>query len=370
MRVPVNRPLITKDDADSVIGALESGNISGNSAITKEVELRLSERLLGRPVISLSSGTVACDLATHLAGVGKGDLVLAPAATIISTISEAARRGAKIQLVDHDPDTWCPDYTRIDKGMLKNIKAVYVAHLYGLTAFLGNLRENCLELGVPLIEDAAEVFGQTYDGQPCGTLGDFGVFSFYSNKVITSGEGGALAISDPQTAEKARGFRNLCFGEDERLLHFDLGWNYRMGSLQSALLLSQITRLDGIIENKVKLASMYNQAFANHPLIQTPLETTFSSSNHYWVYGIVLRDVSGNFVKNLRQKLFKQGIETRRFFPPLYLQPALLARQAVGLEKMPVAEQIWEQGIILPFGSGITESEIQYVSEIITSLLT
>ena len=101
-------------------------------------------------------------------------------------------------------------------------------------------------MGVPLIEDAAEVFGQTYDGQPCGTLGDFGVFSFYSNKAITAGEGGTLVIRDPKIAEKARVFKNLCFGEEERLLHFDLGWNYRMGSIQSALLLSQVSRLESI----------------------------------------------------------------------------------------------------------------------------
>ena len=139
MRVPVNRPLISKEDTKSVVAALGTGNISGNSDFSKKVKLRLSEKVLGRPVISLSSGTVACDLATHLAGVGKGDLVLAPAATIISTISEVARRGAKIRHVNHDPNTWCPDYTRIDEAMLKAIKTVYAAYLYGLTASLGKL---------------------------------------------------------------------------------------------------------------------------------------------------------------------------------------------------------------------------------------
>lgn len=367
MIVPVNRPLITAKDRAAVLAALENGDISGTAPSIRELEQELTDFFGGSYASLVSSGTGACDLATVATGVKAGDKVLVSASTIISTISQAARMGAKIETLDVNLDSWNVDFNDYRGMNLTDYKAIYPVHLYGLQSNISVIQKELESAQVNIIEDAAEAFSQKDNGQYCGTRGRFGTFSFYSNKLITSGEGGLVLARSEGDHRRIQSLKNLSFGKDERFLNQEISWNLRMPALSAALLRSQLSSLNNTLVSKRSLASRYLEGLKEIDQIQLPSAESYGSLNHYWVFGFVLRRESKWDATSLAIRLREEGVETRRFFPPLHLQPTL--RGIVSETPTPVADHLWENGIYIPFGSGISLNEIDYVIKSVRSIL-
>jgi perosamine synthetase len=308
--------------------------------------------------VAVSSGTAAIDVLMSALGICENDQVIAPATTIISTVSEAARRGAQLKIVDVDSETWCMSVPQTLEEINKKTKVVVPVHLFGLAVDLDPIIEKAEQNDVFVLEDAAEALGLEYKGNPCGSLGDAGVFSFYANKIVTGGEGGAITTNSSDWASRFRSFRNLCFDPNERFVHHELGINARMPSMTAALVTSQLRRLTELVEKKRAIGHRYLEGLAGHPWLQLPLKQTPTSQNIFWVFGFKLLADAPSDAPTLAKSLRDQGIDTRRFFFPLHLQPALINLGVVDDRSRPVAEELWSRGLYLPSGLGNSCDEI------------
>jgi len=220
-----------------------------------------------------------------------------------------------------------------------------------------------------VLEDAAEMHGQTYRGRPCGSLGDLSIFSFYPNKLVTTGEGGMILTDDEALAERCRSLRNLCFQSDKRFVHERLGWNLRMSNLQAALGVAQLERLDEFVAHKRLIGRRYTELLCGLEAIQLPLPYTDYAENIYWVYGLVLDEGSGLDGAEAVRRLGAAGIGCRPFFCPMHQQPVLRARGLFAGESYPVAERLYRQGFYLPSSVALTEDEMQRVAKAVRGLL-
>jgi len=319
--------------------------------------------------IAVANGTAALDIAVEALGIGNGDEVILPNFTIISCINQIIRSGATPVLVDSDPITWNMDVNLVEQKITKKTKAIMIVHIYGLPVDMDPLLDLAKKYNLKIIEDAAEMIGQSYKGKPCGSFGDISTFSFYPNKHITTGEGGMVLTDDEKLAEKCRSMRNLCFQKEQRFVHNKLGWNYRMTNLQAALGLAQLEQLDNFIQKKLSMGKNYTNLLKDVSGIQLPLEKTDYAKNIYWVYGIVLKDSMRFDAKGIMQKLGEKGIGTRPFFWPMHLQPIFLEDNLFQGEKYPVAERISKRGFYIPSGLGLDDSKIERVAEILQQVL-
>jgi perosamine synthetase len=218
----------------------------------------------------------------------------------------------------------------------------------------------CKKHNLFLIEDAAEMHGQTYKGKPCGSFGDISIFSFYPNKHITTGEGGMIMCNDDALAERCKKLRNLAFEPNgRRFIHYELGWNYRMTNLQAALGVAQLERIEQHIEKKRKVGNLYNEGLKNLQGFQLPCTNTSYAENIYWVYGLVAttEELANETVK----KLNDAKIGTRPFFWCIHEQPVFNKMGLFLNEKYPIAEKLARNGFYVPSGLGLTEEEIEVV---------
>jgi perosamine synthetase len=227
-----------------------------------------------------------------------------------------------------------------------------------------------------IIEDAAEVHGAEYltgrttsnpQWKRCGGFGQISVFSFYANKLITTGEGGMVLTNDPVYADKARSLRNLCFRPEQRFLHTELGYNFRLTNLQAAIGLGQLERINEIIEKKRWIGKAYTERLQSISCLQLPVEESWAKQV-YWMYGIVLNESTKLDAVRFAQKLKEKGVETRPFFLGMHEQPVFHDRGLFHNEKYPVAEHIARQGLYLPSGLTLTEAQLNYVCETIKAL--
>ena len=208
---------------------------------------------------AVSNGSAALELAVQAIGIGKGDEVIMPTFTIISCALAVVRAGATPVYVDADPHTWNMKVEDIEPLITERTKAIMAVHIYGITVDMDPLLEIAKKYKLKVIEDAAEVIGQTYKGQPCGSFGDISTLSFYPNKHITTGEGGMVLVNDDELAERCNSLRNLCFGKTDRFVHKELGWNFRMSNLQAAVGVAQLERLPQTLEKKREIGKIYHQ---------------------------------------------------------------------------------------------------------------
>ena len=255
----------------------------------------------------------------------------------------------------------------VKKAYNKNTKAILVVHIYGLPAEVDKIKKFADDKGLILIEDTAEAHGQLINNNLCGTFGAISTLSFYANKHITTGEGGALLINDEQYIEKAMKMKNLDFDPKKRFQHDNLYWNYRLGGLQAAVGISQIDNLKKTISKKIKQAEIYNDIFDSSEYIQIPQKKSFGSVNHYWVYGIILKKHSRD---DLQAFLIKKGIQTRRFFWPLHLQNALPQEFKKNTYQLPVSEHLGKNGLYLPMGSHLKRKDQDYIGSMINEFFS
>jgi perosamine synthetase len=361
--IPVNRPLISEGDISAVTDALKNTWISGDTPPTLNLENSLKEILGVSDVVAVSNGTTAIDLSVEALDIESGDECVVPTFTIMSSISNLLRRGATLKVVDSDPVTWSIDANLAAEAITAKTKLIVPVHIYGLPVDMDPILNKVAEYPTFVLEDAAEALGVDYKGRHCGAMGNVGVFSFYANKIVTGGEGGAVVTNDTSFADRVRYFRNLCFNPKQRFVHEDLGWNARLSGIQATLISSQLQRLDYLVERKISIAQRYLSGLAGHPWLEFHPPSTEFSKNTYWVFGVLLNQNCPFNAEELQHKLRTLGIDTRRFFCPIHLQPLAHRYPIKTFGAMPVAEKLWKRGIYLPSGLGNTTEEFDTVIE-------
>jgi perosamine synthetase len=242
-------------------------------------------------------------------------------------------------------------------------------HVYGLPVDMDPLLQLAQAHRLAVIEDAAEMHGQTYKDRPCGSFGDISTFSFYPNKHVTTGEGGMLVTDDAQLAERCRSLRNLCFMPGRRFVHNELGWNFRMTNLQAALGLAQLERLDEFTQRKRAMGALYHELLAGVDGIETAPQQTAYASSIYWVFGLVLKEQVGFDAAEAMARLARLGVGTRPFFWPMHEQPVLRGMGLFDGARHPVAERIARRGLYLPSGMALRPAQIEASARALQSIL-
>lgn len=367
--IPVNTPLLDGNEKQYVLECIETGWISSEGPFVEKFEQAFAESVGRHHAISCTNGSSAIDLAVAAAGIGEGDEVIMPAFTIISPAASIVRAGATPVLVDSDPLTWNMAVEEIESKITERTKAIVVVHIYGLPADMTPILEIAKRHSLQVIEDAAEMHGQTYRGKPCGSFGLISTFSFYANKHITCGEGGMVVTDDPTVAEHCRSLRNLCFQPHARFVHEELGWNFRMTNLQAAVALAQLERLPEHINRKREIGKLYFQCLQEITDVELPLASTDYAENIFWVFGMMCQDSLGCPAKTIMQQLGKRGIGTRPFFYPMHQQPVFQKRGLFRNERYPHAERLAQNGFYVPSGLGLTDDDVREVSSALLQVI-
>jgi len=369
MNIPVNEPLLNGNEEKYLIQCIRTGWISSEGPFVKQFEEQFAARVDRKYAIAVSNGSVALDAAVVALNIRKGDEVIMPSFTIISCAAAIVRTGAIPVLVDCDQDTWNMDVAQVEARITPRTKAIMVVHIFGLPVDMDPLLALADKHGLKIIEDAAEMHGQTYRNKPCGSFGDISTFSFYPNKHITTGEGGMIVTDDPVLADRCRSLRNLCFKPEQRFIHDELGWNLRMTNMQAALGVAQLERLDEFVGIKRRMGASYTKLLDSTLGIQLPLARTEYAENIYWVYGMVLNDDILFDAKEAMSRLGKQGIGSRPFFWPMHEQPVFLKMGLFTGESYPVAERIARRGFYIPSGMALKAEQIERASSAVKELL-
>ena len=375
--IPVNEPLLDGNEKKYLSECIDTGWISSEGPFVKRFEDGLAAAAGRRHGVAVCNGTVALELAVAALGLEPGDEILMPAFTIISCAAAIIRCGCVPVLVDSDPVTWNMDVEKlrariedeIEKKNNKKLKAIMVVHIYGLPVDMDPVLELAQRYGLKVIEDAAEMHGQSYRGRPCGSFGDLSTFSFYPNKHITTGEGGMVLTDDDQLAERCRSLRNLCFQAQKRFVHEELGYNFRMTNLQAALGVAQLERLDEFVARKRRMGRRYDELLSKVEGLEFLPASTPCADTIYWVYGMVLKDEVPFDAEAAMRRLGQQGIGTRPFFWPMHEQPVFLKMGLFPGERHPIAERLARRGFYLPSGMALTDAQIEEVAQEVKNLM-
>src|SRR3972149_2796368 len=367
--IPVNEPLLNGNEKKYLNECIDTGWISSEGPFVKKFEEQFASRIRRKYGVAVSNGSTALDVVMMALGIGSGSEVIMPTFTIISCAAAIVRTGAKPVLVDSDPLTWNMDINQIEKKITSKTRAIMVVHIYGLPVDMDPILTLAEKYGLQIIEDAAEMHGQTYKDRPCGSFGDISTFSFYPNKHITTGEGGMIVTDDDTLAERCRSLRNLCFHPQRRFVHYELGYNFRMTNLQAALGIAQLERLDEFVVRKRKMGKRYTELLADIPSLQLPLSKIDYAENIYWVYGIILKDDVPFDAQEAMRRLANHNIGTRPFFWPMHEQPVFQKMGIFKGEIYPVAEYLARRGFYIPSGLAITNEQIDAVAKIIQEVL-
>jgi perosamine synthetase len=362
--IPVNIPLLSGNEKKYLNECIDTGWISSEGPFIKKFEEQFSSYVDRTYGIAVSNGSAALDIAVKSLGIGKGDEVILPTFTIISPAQSIVTAGATPILVDSDELTWNMDVNQIESKISPRTKAILVVHIYGLPVDMEPVLELCSKYNLYLIEDAAEMHGQTYKGKKCGSFGDISIFSFYPNKHITTGEGGMIVTNQKSLLEKCQKLRNLSFEPNgRRFIHNEIGWNYRMTNLQAALGLAQLEKIDFHIKRKREIGTLYQNGLSNFDLFSKPIESTHYSDNIYWIFGLIAKDeVTQNKIVNY---LNNKDIGTRPFFWCMHEQPVFKKMGLFIGESYPIAEKLARNGFYIPSGLGLTNEQIDQVIETI-----
>lgn len=367
--IAVNTPLFEGNEKKYLNQCIDTGWISSEGNFVKKFEEDFSKYCDQKFGIAVCNGSVAIDVAIRAIKETyhwqENDEIIVPTFTIISCAQSIIYNKLKPVFVDCDPLTFNIDVNLIEQAITKKTKAIMVVHIYGLPSDMSKILDIAKKYNLKIIEDSAEAHGQEYQWQEnqnskkqkCGSFGEVSTFSFYANKHITTGEGGMILTSNPEIAKKCQYFRNLCFGEN-RFVHEDLGWNFRMSNLQGALGVAQFEQIENFINKKKAIGKLYQDLLKNIPA-QLPLHSTNYAQNHYWVFGIVLNDEVKFDAKQAMKILHDNGIGTRPFFFPLHQQPILKKMGFCDNDNIArnVSEKIYQRGFYIPTGLGITQEQ-------------
>lgn len=368
--IPVNEPLLRGNEKKYLIECIESGWISSEGPFIKAFEEKFAKQVNRKYAIAVANGTLALDIAIESLKIGEGDEVIVPTFTIISCVNQIVRSGAIPVLVDCDMSTWNINVEQIEKRITKKTKAIMAVHIYGLPVDMNPILSLAKKYNLAVLEDSAEAIGQTYFGKPCGSFGRISTFSFYSNKHITTGEGGMIVTDDEVLAEACRSLRNLCFSSERRFKHHRLGWNARMTNMQAAVGLAQLEELDWAIRKKRQIGDTYNSLLLAKGLdLQLPIQKLPYSENIYWVYALLLKDYFSIDAAEVIKRLDAAGVGCRPFFWPIHMQPILKEKGLFANQNFPNSERIADKGFYIPSGLALTESDQERVVDVLEKVI-
>lgn len=358
--IPVNQPLLGAREKELLAECMDTGWISSDGPFVAQFETSFAGYIGASYGIAVCNGTAALEVAMFAAGVQEGDEIIMPTFTIISCALAALRLGAIPVLVDAEPETWNMDVRQVEARITGRTKAILPVHTYGHPVDMDPLLALARKNDLVVIEDAAEVHGAEYKGRRCGNIGDVSSWSFYANKIITTGEGGMVLTSNPAIAERAASYRNLCFRPERRFFHTDLGYNFRMTNMQAAIGVAQMERINELVAMKRRLGERYRHGLAGIPGVRFQPEMPWAKSV-YWMYCVEVDAALGLDADRMMRVLAGRGIGTRPFFLGLHEQPALRDRGLFNGERYPVAERIARQGFYLPSGLTLTDAHVDEV---------
>ena len=359
-KIPVNEPAISKNALKYVTSCIKTGWISSAGNYLKDFEEKYAKFLGVKHAITTTNGTTALHLALLALGIKKGDEVILPSHTMMSSAAAIVYTGATPVLVDVESDTWNMDVSQIEKKINKRTKVIMPVHIYGHPVDMNFVIDLAKKYQLYIVEDAAESIGAKYKGKLTGTLGDIGCFSFYANKIITTGEGGMIVTSNDKIAKHARLLKDMAHSPQKRFLHKEIGFNFRMTNIQAALGVAQLEEVNKYIQKKRWMADLYNKKLSKIKGLTLPTERGWAK-NVYWMYGIMVEKEFGITRDEFMQRLYQKEIDTRTFFIPLHRQPALKRLGLFKGEKYPVSDEISRKGLYLPSGLAITEKQIKTV---------
>ena len=362
-KIPVCEPLLGDKELEYVTDCIRTGWISSKGRYIDEFERKFSEFCGVKHGIATTSGTTAIHLALASVGISPGDEVIMPDFTMIATADPVVHLGARPVLVDSEMETWNMDPSLIARKITEKTKAIMVVHIYGHPCDMDPINELAEKHGLVVIEDAAEAHGAEYRGKRTGSLGNIGCFSFYANKIITTGEGGMVVTDDDSIAEKCRLLKDLAF-EKKRFFHRFAGYNFRMTNLQAAVGVGQMDLIDRSVETRRRNAALYNSLLEGTRGLVLPPEAAWAK-NVYWMYTIMLDDSFGITRDELASLLAGKGIETRTTFFPMHIQPAL--QEFLDKGKYPNSDFLGRAGLNLPSGNTLKKDDIEYVADAIKS---
>jgi perosamine synthetase len=375
--IPVNEPVFGAREAEYTAECIRTGWVSSAGRFIEEFEERWAAFCGMKHGIAVNNGTSALEMAVEAIGLRPGDEVIIPAFTIISCALAVVRNGGVPVLVDCDPLTFGLDAAQVESRVTPRTRAIMPVHLYGHPVDLDPVLEIAGRRGLAVIEDAAEVHGAEYharhggasaEWRRCGGFGDISTFSFYANKLVTTGEGGMALTNDAALAARMRSQRNLCFRPGRRFYHTELGNNFRLTNLQAAVGVAQVERIGEIVARKRRMGQRYTAQLDGVAGLQLPLEQPWARAV-YWMYAVVLDDAAGVNALEFARRLKEEGVETRPFFLGMHEQPALQQRGLFAGEHYPVTERISRQGLYLPSGLALTDDQIDHVSHAVRRIL-
>jgi len=361
--IPISEPCITGNELAYVSDCIQSGWVSSLGKYISEFERLFADFCGTRHAVAVSNGTAALHLALTVLGIGPGDEVIVPTLTFIATANAVHYTGARPVFADSEPFTWNIDPEDIARRITPRTKAIIPVHIYGHPANMKPILDLAEKHGLYVIEDAAEAHGARYEGKRVGSFGVLNTFSFYGNKIITTGEGGILTTDDDFLAERVRFLRDHAMSPAKRYWHTEIGYNYRMTNMQAALGVAQMERIEEFIARKRWIAQTYREGLEGIKSITLSPEATWATTV-YWMYSILLNDDFKVSRDEVMRRLKEQGIDSRPFFYPIHSMPPY----NTGPLSLPVAENLSSRGINLPSAVTLSKSDIQRITTAIQQM--
>lgn len=365
--IPVSSPSLVGNEREYVLDCIDSGWVSSAGAYVERFEAAFAEFCGVKHAVACCNGTAALHLSLLALGVGPGDEVIVPTLTFVATANAVTYCGARPVFVDSDPLTWNLDPAQVEAKVTPRTKGIIAVHLYGLPAEMDELRRIARRRGLFLLEDAAEAHGALYRGRTAGALADAAAFSFYGNKIISTGEGGMVTTDDDALAARARLLRGQGVDSERRYWFPVVGYNYRMMNLSAALGLAQLERADWHIGRRRKVAESYLELLRGVSCLNWQEESAWAR-HAYWMFTVVLGEGSSVSRDALMERLEERGVETRPVFYPVHLLPPY--REAARGEEFPVAERLARRGVSLPTWAGLSHDDLEYVYESLCKVLS
>lgn len=367
--IPVCEPLLAGRELDYVREAVETGWISSSGRFVSEFEEKFAAFCGTKYAVTTNTGTAALHLACAAVGIGPGDEVIMPSFTMIATAFAVCYTGATPVFVDCERETWNIDVARIEEKITPRTRAIMPVHIYGHPCDMDPVLDIARRHDLLVIEDAAEVHGAEYKGKRCGSIGDMGCFSFFANKIVTTGEGGMVVTDSERLRDRCRYLKNLAFplAGAREYSHQEIGFNYRMSNVIAALGLAQTERADEYVARRRRNAQLYRDQLADFPGITLQSEKQWAQGV-YWMFGILIEDDFAIGRDQVIEMLRAEGIDTRVFFTPMHLQPSLKNYGCDCSGSYPVSEDIARRGLYLPSGSGLTEEQIVFIGRTLKGL--
>jgi len=360
--IPVAAPCLGEKELEYVTDCVRSGWISSLGEYVRRFEQQFAAYCGARHGIATHNGTVALHLALVALGIGADDEVIVPSLTFVATANAVTYTGARPVFVDSHPDTWTIDPQAAAQAITARTRAIIAVHLYGHPADMDPLRALASQHGLRLIEDAAEAHGARYKGRRAGSLADLAVFSFYGNKIITTGEGGMVLTDDDALAQRCWFLENQAKSNENPYFHPEIGYNYRMTNMQAALGVAQLERIEELIAVRARNAQHYDRRLAGVPGLTRPPCAAWAE-NVYWMYSVLVDGSYGPPRDQVMAGLRRRGIDSRPVFYPLHLLPMYQRG-----ERLPVAERLGRQGINLPSGSTLTPEQVDAVCDALVEI--